>query len=79
MPITAKCTIEHGTIKLPQSLSLPDGMTVLVSIEPLPNIVHRKKAARELAGTWKMDTSIDKVFSEIDAQRHVYFGRDVDI
>ena len=78
MPITAKCIIKHGAIKLPESLKLPDGMKVLVNIEPLLSDAQRKKAARGLVGSWKKDTSIDSVFSEIDAARHSYFGRDVE-
>ena len=62
MSITAKCIIDHGTIKLPQSIGLPDGMRVLVNIEPLLKNAQRKKIARELAGSWGKDTSIDLLF-----------------
>lgn len=78
MPITAKCIIENGVIKLPRSVKLPDGMKVLVNIEPLLSNAQRKKVARDLAGSWEKDTFIDSVFSEIDAERHSYFGRDVE-
>ena len=53
-------------------------MKVLVNIEPLLTVAQRKKAARGLAGSWKKDTSIESVFSEIDAERHSYFGRDIE-
>lgn len=79
MSITAKCTIDHGTIKLPQSVRLPDGMRVLVNIEPLLKGAQRKKVARELAGSWGKDTSIYSVFSEIEMERHAYFGRDIEL
>lgn len=79
MSITAKCIIDHGTIKLPQSVSLPDGMRVLVNIEPLLKNAQRKKIARELAGSWGNDTSIDPLFIEIEKERHAYFGRDIEL
>ena len=75
MAITAKCIIEHGTIKLPEYLKLPDGMKVLVNIKPLLSKAQRKEAARDLAGAWKKDTSIEAIFSEMDSERHAYFGR----
>jgi predicted DNA-binding antitoxin AbrB/MazE fold protein len=76
--ITAECTIEHGVIKLPPSLGLPDGVKVLINIELLLNHVQGKKVARELAGIWKDDASITTVFSEIDTNRHGVLGRDID-
>ncbi len=76
--ITAECTIEHGVIELPPSLGLPDGIKVLINIEPLLNHVQRKQVARELAGIWKDDASISTVFSEIDTNRHDILGRDID-
>ena len=79
MTITAKCIIDHGMIKLPQSVALPDGMRVLVNIEPLFKSVQRKKIARELAGSWGKDASIDAVFTEIEEERHTYFGRAIEM
>ncbi len=79
MSITAKCIIDHGTIKLPQSISLPDGMRVLVNIEPLLKNAQRKKIAQEIAGSWGKDTSIDLLFTEIEKERHAYFGRDIEL
>jgi hypothetical protein len=75
MPITAKCIIEHGMIKLPPSLGLIDGTKVLVNIEPLLHKSSNKAIARELAGSWGADDSIDLVFADIAAQRHSYYGR----
>lgn len=79
MSITAKCIIDHGMIKLPQSISLPDGMRVLVNIEPLLKNAQRKKIARELAGSWGKDASIDLLFTEIEKERHAYFGREIEL
>ena len=79
MSITAKCIINHGTIKLPQSISLPDGMRVLINIEPLLKNAQRKKIARELAGSWEKDASIDLLFTEIEKERHAYFGRNIEL
>jgi len=79
MTITAKCTIKDGMIKLPESAGLPNGTKVLVSIEPLSRSANRKKVTRELAGTWSQDASILDVFTEVEAERHAYFGREVDL
>lgn len=79
MTITAKCTIEHGSIRLPSSLGLLDGMKVLVNIQPLPAKISKKSLARELSGGWKSDTSIDAIFQEIENDRHTYYGRETDL
>lgn len=79
MNITTKCTIEHGMIKLPPSLGLIDGMKVMVNIEPLETKISKKTLVRELAGSWSSDNSIDMVFGEIDAERHSYYGREIEI
>ena len=79
MSITAKCIIENGTIKLPKSLRLPDGIRVLVNIEPLKHTAQRKKMVRELAGSWSSDVTISTIFSEIAEERSSYFGREITI
>ena len=79
MSISAECIIEHGMIKLPQSLRLPDGIKVLVNIEPLQQTAQRKKMARELAGSWRGDNTISTIFSEIAEERSSYYGREIAI
>lgn len=79
MSLTAECLIEHGMIKLPESLRLPDGIRVLVKIEPLQQTAQRKKMVRELAGSWRGDTTIIQIFSEIADERSSYFGREISI
>lgn len=79
MSMTAECVIEHGMIKLPKSLRLPDGLRIVVSIEPSKKIIQRNKMLRELAGSWRNDTTISSIFSEIAEERSSYFGRDVSI
>jgi hypothetical protein len=74
MSITAKCIVDHGTIKLPQSISLPDGMRVLVNIEPLLKNAQRKKIAQELAGSWGKDASIDLLFTEVEKERYAKYN-----
>ena len=78
MPITAKCTIEHGSIRLPSSLGLLDGMKVLVNIQPLPAKVSKKTLARQLSGSWESDASINQIFQVIEDDRHTYYGREVE-
>ncbi len=79
MSITAECLIEHGMIKLPKSLCLPDGIRVIVKIEPLQQTAQRKKMARELAGGWRGDATISPIFSEIADERSSYYGREITI
>lgn len=79
MSITAECIIEHGMIKLPKSLRLPDGIRVLVNIEPLKQTAQRKKKLLELAGSWSSDATISTIFSEIADERSSYFGREITI
>jgi hypothetical protein len=79
MSITARCTIEQGMIRLPRALPLPDGMKVIVTVEPVLSVAQRKKIARELAGSWGEDSSIAPIFEEIDEERHAYHGRDVQL
>jgi len=54
-------------------------MRVLVNIEPLLKNAQRKKIAQEIAGSWGKDTSIDLLFTEIEKERHAYFGRDIEL
>jgi hypothetical protein len=56
-------------IKLPPSLGFIDGTKVLVKIEPLLHKSRNKTIARELAGSWSSDDSIDRVFAGIAAER----------
>jgi predicted DNA-binding antitoxin AbrB/MazE fold protein len=79
MSMTAECVIELGMIKLPKSLRLPDGIRVVVNIEPSKRIAQRKKMLLELAGSWRNDATISSIFSEIAEERSSYFGRDVSI
>lgn len=79
MSLTAECVIEHGMIKLPKSLRLPDGLRIVVNIEPSKKVAQRKKMLSDLAGGWRNDTSISSIFSEIAEERSSYFGRDVSI
>ena len=79
MTITAECIVEHGMLKLPKSVNLPDGIRVLVNIEPSHQTIQRKKIARELAGSWNGDESINTIFTEIADERSSYFGRDITI
>jgi len=58
---------------------LPDGIKVLVNIEPLLKNAQRKKIARELSGSWGKDASIDLIFTKIEKEQHAYFGRDIEL
>ena len=63
--------IMHGkTIELEQAVSLPDGSSVLVSIEPLPlSEAERGSRLLALAGTWKADPSLKEIFDGIEKER----------
>ena len=78
MPETVK-GITHGkTIELEQATSLPDGSTVLVSIEPLPlGEEERRRWIFDLSGAWKHDPSLGKIFEEIAEERLLKRGREV--
>ncbi len=79
MTIIVKSKIERGSIRLPKKVRLPEGMRVMVRIEPILKTREKKEIVSELCGTWSDDPSILSIFKEIEEERHRYFGREVNL
>jgi uncharacterized phage-associated protein len=77
MTITVKSKIENGSIKLPKNVHLPDGIRVIVKIEPILKTKEKRKIISQLFGTWSHDPTIMSIFDELDQNRHQDIGREV--
>jgi predicted DNA-binding antitoxin AbrB/MazE fold protein len=77
MTFTVKSRIEKGSIRLPKKVRLPEGTRVIVKIEPVLKSKEKQKIIGELCGAWSGDSTIGKIFEEIEQERHHYFGREV--
>jgi hypothetical protein len=77
--------IKRGqTIELLEQLeSVPDGAEVVVEIfntHPLSqlDLAERQNRIDAVLGAWKDDSEIDAIFVQLDRERHVYQGRQID-
>jgi hypothetical protein len=76
--------IKRGqAIELVEALDMPDGEPVTVEVlkvHPLSQLTPEERQERINAalGAWKDDPDLDKVFAEIDRERHTYRGRQID-
>lgn len=74
-----KGIIQGKTIKLSEAVTAPDGTEVIVEILDRPLVDKSQwQQLQQVAGAWQNDSEIDKVFAEIDRERHAYRGRDSD-
>ncbi|MDD5452483.1 MAG: DUF104 domain-containing protein [Desulfovibrionales bacterium] len=55
MTIIVKSKIERGSIRLPKKVRLPEGMRVMVRIEPILKIREKREIVSELCGAWSDD------------------------
>ena len=76
--------IKRGQIiELIEVLDIPDGEQVIVEaldVHPLSQLTpeERQKRIDEVLGAWKDDPDLDRIFAEIDQERHVNRGREID-
>jgi hypothetical protein len=73
--------IKRGqTIELLQEISIPDGTEIILEINPKQCLseAERLKKLNQLFGLWQNKPELDDIFAEIDIQRHVYRGREID-
>ena len=75
-----KGIIQGNTIKLSEAVPAPDGTEVMVEIpdRSLSNKIEQWQQLQQVIGSFKDDPEIDKIFAEIDRERHAYRGRDID-
>jgi hypothetical protein len=76
--------IKRGQIiELIEALDIPDGEQVIVEaleVHPLSKLTSKERQRRidEVLGAWKDDPDLDKIFAEIDQERHINRGRQID-
>lgn len=59
-------TVRGKTVELKRALSLPDGTSVLLSVEPLPGSEEeRRRWLLVLCGAWKHAPSLAAIFETI--------------
>ncbi|MEA5571305.1 hypothetical protein [Calothrix sp. UHCC 0171] len=83
--------IKRGqTIELLEQINdIPDGAEIIVDVLVSPNqIVETEQALsneeklsklNQLFGAWQHQPELVEIFAEIDEQRHVYLGRNIDV
>ena len=80
MSESVKGTVHGKTVELERALSLPDGASVLLSVEPLPGSEEeRRRWLLELCGAWKHDPSLVAIFETIAQERQAHRERKVQI
>ena len=70
--------IKRGkTIELLQEIDLPDGIEILLEVktEISLSLSERRERFKAIFGSWQNQPDLDKVFAEIDRERHQYQGR----
>lgn len=72
--------IKQGqNIKITDNLSIPDDSQVIVEIKEVEEInveAKLQKMKEFLATSWGGKEEFLEIMQEIDAERHIYFGRD---
>ena len=72
-----KGIIKGQTIELLEPITMAEGSEVTIEIsesQPKPNWTELQK----VIGVWQEDTEIQEIFEEIDRERHLDLGRDID-
>lgn len=84
-----KGILRGQTIELLEQVNAPDGIEVTVEVEipairaseserPLSD-EERLAKLNALFGAWKDQPDLDKIFDQIDRERHAYQGRQIDV
>jgi hypothetical protein len=70
--------VKGKTIELAQPIGFPNGMIIMINIQPLkPTYQEQQALVDQLCGVWQDDSSIPKIFTEIDEQRHRSLPREI--
>ena len=72
--------IKRGkNIEISEEINIPDGQELIIEIakEQLMRNKQRHQQLDEVFGAWKDDTEIAEIFAEIDRERHVDYGRNL--
>ena len=69
----------HGQhVMLSRATSLPNGSPVMVAIRRVSLSLEEKRALIDrLCGAWAQDESLQRIFEEIEIERHQSFAREV--
>lgn len=63
MSESIKGTVHVKTVELERPLALPDGTSVLLSVEPLPGSEEERRSwLLDLCGAWKHDPTLAAIF-----------------
>ena len=80
MVVKLKGIVNGSHIELERDPGLPAGSEVSVSMEKSELSLEEKRARlKALAGVWKHDQKIQKVFEEIQKERERDFPREIDL
>ena len=73
-----KGIIDGKSITLLEPITIPDGTEIIIDI---PDSYNQKKTQWEeiekVIGFWENDEEITQIFAEIDRERHLDYGREV--
>jgi hypothetical protein len=74
-----KGIIRDNSIQLLENISIAEGTEVTIEITE-SSLIDRDtqwKQLKKVIGAWQNDLEIDKIFNDIDEERHQYLGRDI--
>jgi hypothetical protein len=75
-----KGIIHDRSIQLLENISIAEGTEVTIEITEF-SLMDRDtqwKQLQKVIGAWQNVLEIDKIFNDIDEERHKYHGRDID-
>lgn len=67
-------------IELLEKINIPDGTEIYLEVKVEQPLSEQERLIRlnQIFGVWKNQTELDKMFTEIDIERHAYCGRAVE-
>lgn len=74
-----KGIIRDNSIQLLENIAIAEGTEVTIEITEFSpiNQDHQWEQLQKVIGAWQNDLEIDKIFNDIDEERHQYLGRDI--
>lgn len=63
-------------IELLDEINIPDGTEIYLEVDVEQPLSEQERLTRlnQIFGVWKNQTELDKIFAEIDTERHAYRG-----
>ena len=75
-----KGVVKGNLIELLEPIDIPDGLEVLIDIpEDYCQKESQWQELEKVIGIWKNDSEITDIFTDLDKQRHLDYGQEVNL